>query len=208
MVESLVSGIWNYKPVARLAVDVEHTHGDEWTARRVVQCKDLLGHAIILKTEGVQSIVALAEAVKAFKKMTQFLGSVQVARHCRTLCDNLVAKTRAQLDHRHPLFQWLIVAATNDLIFKYPFGENGTARYQRIMETVFEKLWQRLDTLCAFRIVAINFGGYVFNNVVSSRLIQILSLTCFPCSTTSLSKTNFDSPTVCEETSCFTYIFG
>ena len=38
-----------------------------------MQCKDLLGRAIILKTEGVQSIVALAEAVKAFRKMPQLL---------------------------------------------------------------------------------------------------------------------------------------
>ena len=134
--ESAVTNPW------RASLLTSNTHGDECTARRVVQCKDLLGHAIILKTEGVQSIVSLAEAVKAFKKMTQFLGSVQVARHCGTLCDNLVAKTRAHLDHRHPLLQWLIVAAANDLISKYPFGEDGTARYQRIMETVFEKLWQ------------------------------------------------------------------
>ena len=81
VVESLVPGIWNYKPVARLAVDVEHK-------RETSALPEELGNAIILKTEGVQSIVALAEAVKAFRQMTQFLGSVQVARHCRTLCDN------------------------------------------------------------------------------------------------------------------------
>ena len=50
-----------------------------------------------------------------------FLGSVQAARQRPALLDNLVAKTRAQLDHRHPLLQWLIVAAANDVISKYPF---------------------------------------------------------------------------------------
>ena len=69
--ESQVTNPW------RALLLTSNTKGDEWTARRVVQCKDLFGHAMILKTEEVQSIVALAEAVKAFRQTIQLLGSVQ-----------------------------------------------------------------------------------------------------------------------------------
>ena len=40
-----------------------NTKGDEWTARRVVQCKDLLELVSMWKTEGEESMVALAKAV-------------------------------------------------------------------------------------------------------------------------------------------------
>ena len=65
--------MWDNKTKACCAFLVEHKGRDEWVARRVVECIELLGHVkIILKTDGEKAIVALVDAVKVCTGLVEY----------------------------------------------------------------------------------------------------------------------------------------
>ena len=78
-----------------------------------------------------------------------------------------------------------------------------------ISSTAFDGSFSMSCLRIAFRIVAINFGGYVLNNVVcTSGFVQNMTQNFFPVLVNVALQGYHDSPCVCEETRCFTHVLS